>query len=509
MEDALQYERRKLNSGIFFSTLKYGVNVVSAVGYSILMSRLFGADLVGMFFLLMTFIGVFNIVTNLGEQGGLVHIVNKYKQQDNGVPVLLLVFLMTSFLFTIILTLPFGAVAQFLLTQTYHKPELIPPFWVLTFSYLLFNNTSSVINNVYIAFQEMKYSLIQELCLAVIKIGGVFATCAIFSKSVEGIVALQVLLDVSQFVLMFLFLGRVIPLKFKLSREIFRQSVEDLKAVLLFGIRLMPKNYNYLVTEYLDRSILPMFIASMTMLGRYVIAYQVFSKVITFSAVFCKMLFPSFSRLSLQDNRSDMLSLYRDSLRKLLILMVFLVALGAGFSKGIMTLFGPDFIQADTVLMFLLPGLLAEAFSVTSATLVQALNRPGLVSIYSFMGALINGLLNVLLIPHLGIQGAAISNTGGLIIMAICFYAHGCKLAGESLLDVKEAIACLKLFGIGTVLFLASYTLQTLLPSFWLLPLWGALLGLLYLFLLHTLNLMDMSVPLNQLKERTTSWQRA
>ncbi len=511
MESTLDYERKKLNSGIFYSTIKYGVNIISGLAYSVLIARLFGAELVGMFFLLMTFIGVFNIVTNLGEQGGLVRMANKYKQQDQGVTALLALFFLTSLLFTLILMLPFGLIVQQLLTNVYHKPHLILPFWILCLSYTFFNNTSAILNSIFVAFQEMKYSLILEVILTAIKILGVLAAYVLVGKSVMAVVLIQVLIDLSQLVLLLAFLGKIINLTFTFSTELFRQAARDLKEVLLFGLRLMPKNYNYLITEYIDRSLIPVFITSISLLGLYVTSYQIFSKIVAFSAVFCKMLFPSFSRLSLQSNTDDMLTLYRDSIQKLSILMVFIVALGAGFAKLIMGAFGPEFTQAGVLLMLLLPGLLAEVFSVSSSTLLQALDRPGLVSLYSFAGAGVNALLNISLIPVLGIEGAALSNTLALILMAICFYAHACKVVGQNLLNTDQVLMQLKLLAIGGFLFLFSTLIQETplpVPALWI-PVWAVILLFIYLILIHTFNIYNLHPLLVKLQERTKQWQRA
>jgi O-antigen/teichoic acid export membrane protein len=177
------------------------------------------------------------------------------------------------------------------------------------------------------------------------------------------------------------------------------------------------------------------------------------------------MLFSSLARLRVDANLPEMLFLYNQSIKRLLLIMTFIVAFGCSFSTQIMGVFGQEFKQAHTVLMLLLPGLLFETFSITSATLLQAFNRPGLVSAYCFGGSFTNLLLNLLLIPHWGIQGAALANTCGLLMMAILLYANTCRIAKCPLVNRIQAMSYLKMILIGVTLFVLGHGIQPFIQS--------------------------------------------
>jgi len=504
LTEQLAHERKRFHAGLLYSSLKYGLNIVSALVYSILVSRTFGASLIGTFGLLMTFLGVFNIVSNLGEQGGLVKIVNQYNAKDHAVVPLVLLLLLTSFTLTLVLGVPFMLIAKHMFSTTYHNADLFWPFCLLTLSYLLFNNTASIFGNIYVAFQEMRYSLVIELVMSVFKISGVFVSLWFLGKSLMAMIALQIGIDILNLILCLAFLGNVITFGVRFSKAQWAQAWTDLKAVLVFGIKLVPKNYNYLITEYMDRILIPVFIHNIVMLGLYITAYQAFSKFLVFAGVFSRMLFPSLARMSMDTQLPEMLSLYRESIKKLLTLMAFVVGYGAGFATMIMGIFGPEFKGADLAFTLLLIGLLPEVLSMTSATLLQGFNRPGLVSIYFTVGTFLNLGLNLLLIPRLGITGAAVANTSGLTAFATLFYLNACRVAKQPILTRPHCTDYLKILlaaGLiyGLAVLLGPYTqgyLSFAVASFILLMLYAAMI--------HGLGVYNLSPVLKSLKERVS-----
>lgn len=84
----------------------------------------------------------------------------------------------------------------------------------------------------------------------------------------------------------------------------------------------------------------------------------------------------------------------------------------------IFVLFGSDFLPAYPALLALLPGVLGLCFAGVLRMDLLGRNRGGTVSIVAGAMALLNVLLNLLLIPRLGIEGAAIGSSVAYLIGA-------------------------------------------------------------------------------------------
>jgi stage V sporulation protein B len=212
------------------------------------------------------------------------------------------------------------------------------------------------------------------------------------------------------------------------------------------------------------------------------------------------MLFPSLSRMSLEHHLGEMLQLYNEAIKKLLLIITFMVAFAGSFATAVMAVFGHEFKQADTVLLLLLLGLIPEVFSLASSVLLQAFNRPELVSLYCFLGAITNVVLNLLLIPVLGIKGSAIANTSGLMAMAIFLYYHACRVAQRPVIDKTHALSYLNILLVGGIIFVAGKALLGFVHSFVGLLIFFVLLAVLYLFLLQVFKLYTIKPKLSLVK---------
>lgn len=85
-------------------------------------------------------------------------------------------------------------------------------------------------------------------------------------------------------------------------------------------------------------------------------------------------------------------------------------------------LFGADFLPAHTALLILIPGVICLNFCAVARLVVLGLNQPISVSQISGAAFSINLVLNLLLIPLWGIEGAALSSTIAYSIAAIMYF---------------------------------------------------------------------------------------
>lgn len=105
-----------------------------------------------------------------------------------------------------------------------------------------------------------------------------------------------------------------------------------------------------------------------------------------------------------------------------------LLALGVGFfTESIITIFfGAEFIAASRSLIILIIGVSIFGIFMSIRSTLAGAGRPDLAIKANSVGAVLNIILNISLIPILGIAGAAISTTISLICVAIIsiFFIH-------------------------------------------------------------------------------------
>lgn len=101
----------------------------------------------------------------------------------------------------------------------------------------------------------------------------------------------------------------------------------------------------------------------------------------------------------------------------------------------IVGLFGDSYAPAYPALLALLPGLFGLCYASILRLDLLGKNRPGSVSLMMGAGAALNLLLNVLLIPPLGIVGAGIASSVAYLIVSLAMLLWYCRISQVPLLQ--------------------------------------------------------------------------
>ncbi len=164
--------------------------------------------------------------------------------------------------------------------------------------------------------------------------------------------------------------------------------------------------------------------------GIYNIASQG-TKLITFVLIaFGTSLGPTFASLYAQGNISRLQQIITKSCRLILLsalpISIGLIVFGAQF----LSLFGPDFVQGKTVLAILSIGQLTNAATGTVALLLTMTNHQKDVATGVTLSALLNIILNALLIPRWGAEGAAVATASSAILWNVLLVIVAYKRIG-------------------------------------------------------------------------------
>lgn len=425
-------ETQRFKRGVVFSLVRYGILVTSGFGYTFLGARLLGPEIMGVVALLTSILGIFRPVSSLGEQFALVPALNRYPDKDPQAVALFTATVVLSALTTLVLSLPFAWVTGLILSEVYHRPDLMTPLWVYLIGFYSIYNLVLLASAPFQARQEMRLYAFAELVTGLTRIGLLVILIMVFGATPMAAIGSQVIAFTVSFGVLALLLPKVFPLvRGPFSRN---KLIEDLKGVYAFSLKSMPANASISVLQHADRLIIGFF-TTPYFLGIYAVAYGIFEKILMMGTNYENMVFASTSRLAAQQQPDMIAVIYRSALRTSFFWLLPLVILIAGFAYPILWLFGNAFTQGEATLVILIVGVLFDNFARITTGLLAGLNQPGLKTVFVVCGAAANLVLNLVLIPPYGIMGAALANSLGYLVSTVLC---GLWIAGPCPLNIWE-----------------------------------------------------------------------
>lgn len=196
----------------------------------------------------------------------------------------------------------------------------------------------------------------------------------------------------------------------------------------IFSLSLLRQNIHYSFKTYIGwfftfialRSdiFIVQFFLGYAETGRYAIAVAMANIVYMLPVAAGTILFPKLSAMT-DDNQKLAFSL---KTAKYLALTMLILAFFAGFLAGpfIRLVYGQPYAISYPAFLWLLPGIVMLSVNTIFMNYFASTGMPR-IAIYSpFLGAIVNVLINVQMIPYLGIVGASISSTITYGIMLCC-----------------------------------------------------------------------------------------
>jgi O-antigen/teichoic acid export membrane protein len=165
-------------------------------------------------------------------------------------------------------------------------------------------------------------------------------------------------------------------------------------------------------------------------------------------------LFPSISAAIAKKSKGLAQKYTQQSLRYMMILIFPVAAVIASTSSQILTLlYSPEYISAGPVLSLLIVASTLFIIFKTQNTILTAAGKPTLEMTFVIGFAVLLAIFNVLLIPSMGLQGAAlasiITSVIGVICTSFCVYRTiGCLMRLKSFLAILSSAIIIYFVGI-------------------------------------------------------------
>ncbi|MEH7437953.1 flippase [Neobacillus drentensis] len=184
-------------------------------------------------------------------------------------------------------------------------------------------------------------------------------------------------------------------------------SREHLKEMVVYGIKAHVSNIMTFLNYRLDVLLLGYFLTDVSV-GVYTVAVSLGERLSIFSQSFSQVLLPRIASSNLEEDRNRITSMLS---RFILVLVVAVSIFIILFSDLIFHLFLQEYMKSSLLLKLLLPGLTVLTVEKILSNDLAGRGLPELNMYVSFFNVVFNVILNLLLIPSIGVTGAAISSS--------------------------------------------------------------------------------------------------
>lgn len=369
---------------------------IKAIGffYFIFLARSLSIDLFGRYNLVTSVVTIFSFLPDIGI--GLIVVREIAKKTYNMSLLLGNTFIVgsTMSIVTILVVLSFGIMADF-------SGEVMFLLFISTLT-LLFSQIRSVPLFYFDGVEKMEYSAILKALNSLLFVG--FGTLGfILGFGLTGIiVGFLIGSIVSSFVTWTVFFGKKIKITLRLNKEIIKHLVKG-------GLPLGIAAFSALIYSNIDSIILERMLSEK--------ALAIYSSANKFGPTLMQLLnvpfvvaiYPALSRLSHEDS-----SRFKKAILKSIgavLLWSVPASIGVALFAGVIPIiFGERYVEGIPILRILIFFVPFASLSALLYKVLIVINKQNWYLAISILGAFLNVALNLLLIPQIGILGAAIAS---------------------------------------------------------------------------------------------------
>ncbi len=393
----------------------------------LVIARWLGAGDYGLINLGFAAMSIATTLALVGLPSGIKRYISYYKGQEDPFRIkgTILSGLMISFPLSLVLTVLVFFNAEWISVHVFREPELISvltifamaiPFMVVARNFVLAT----------IGFQDLRYRVyVNDMFQNIFKLIAIVILLSL-GFGVIGVAIGWVLAIICMPFLAFYFLEkRVFPILKSKVRAIYTR-----RELLMFSVPLIFVGIAAMVTSWTDTLMLGYF-ATAEDVGVYNAAFPTARLLSVFLTSFGAIFMPVISELYSRNALDDLRDTYSAVTKWIFALIIPVFLLMVLFSDWILDLmFGEEFVRGATALSILAFGYLVVCVVGPTGQVLQAYGRTRVLMGMSFFGAGINVVLNYVLIPIYGVNGAAVATGASLAAMNVFHLVVVYRIAG-------------------------------------------------------------------------------
>ena len=390
------------------------ISKILAYLYRIVVARL-GAEQYGFISIGIAILGVFVTISLLGMNEGVIRYVSYFKGKDERAKIkgVLSTALKLTTILGIVLSILLFIFSDLVAVRIFHNHQLssiIKIFAIIipinVFREILLSTIKAYRKVEYEVFSrnivENSFKLLLTLLFIYIGFNVLGAALAyLFATIASTIIAL--------------YFFRKVYLNFKINKP----AEYSNKELLSYCWPLIFNTFIFQVILWTDTFMLGFF-KTPSDVGIYNAALPTGQLMYIFPYALMTLFFPVLSELHARGSRQAFESIYKTTTRWIFMINLALLSVFIIFSKQVISvLFGREYLSGSMALVILSTGYFFYYLTSNSNYILMILKKTKLIFMNTIAAALINILLNFILIPKFGIVGAAIATVLSLMIIAI------------------------------------------------------------------------------------------
>jgi len=391
--------------------------IAAFLGYLVrfVLARNLTVEEFGLFYAVFSFLGLFGVFKSLGFDKALVKFIPdfKHKKRNDLIKSSILYSSIVKVITNTIVIMVVYSLSAYLSIHFFHNPKADIVLRLMAIAFFL-DGFVLVLKFSFQGFKKMAYfssiDLIRMLLILIVLLIGFKLNYGLLSPIIAYIAIPVILLVVFGFI----FFKKVFPEFFK-SKFVLEKS--SLKRISKYSIFVMATSVGGVVLGYTDTIMLTYF-SGLTAVGLYSVASPTARVLIYFARAITGIMLPLTSDLHAKGEKK-LLKIGIEELYKYSVIILFpAVLISFSFADlAISIFFGKNYILAATPLKILSIGMIFHILWSINGDFFSGIGQPQLNSKIVYFAAIFNFIGNLILIPLIGINGAAIATSGSYFIM--------------------------------------------------------------------------------------------
>ena len=382
-------------SWVFISQI---IGLATGFLLSVILGRFLGAAAFGLFIMTLTIYTIASLVGGIGIPSAIVKYVAEFKEDKEKLNIFVSCGVVKSVFFGVVIGSVLFALSD-VLANIFNMSELTDLIKIIALSlpFLVVNNTLLGLLN---GLREMKSYSLRAVIRSSLLLGFTILLVGI-GFGITGAVLALLLSEVGTLFLL-IFISR------NYFNFVIRDYVKTTKEVVKFSSQIFLGNAAWMTNTNADKLLVGYFLMD-TDVGIYAIALAIANGLLMIPNAMSTITYPAISEYNGKGQHEAIETMINKSMKYSLIVLSILGLLIVFFSKEIiLLLLTPEFLPAVTPLTILIFGMIFSGAMGSVGAAWTAMGRPDLEYKLIIPVLFVNLSMNIVLIPILGIMGAAI-----------------------------------------------------------------------------------------------------
>ncbi|UCC39880.1 MAG: oligosaccharide flippase family protein [Candidatus Aminicenantes bacterium] len=397
-------------------------DILTRYATSIVLTRILGVELFGIFVLGRTIVMVTGLLSKLGMGYGVVRQIAFYtaKNDDNKIQQTIRLAILVSCFISLTATILLLWLGDYFSTVLFKKPMPVLPLKILVFTIPIIT-ILHILMDVLRGFKKINKRIVVEfyflplsnlLMIFIFFLLGYRLEGAIVSFILSNIISLMILIIINRKKIRIT--GPPPFLKKKVVLEFFKFSF-PLAFVDIIGV--LKNRIEVLFLGLLSTaSNVGIFFIAFRLANLTSIPWQ------AFNMIFAPMVSGYYARNEIKKIEYN----YKNITKLMVLFSMYFLGFLLIFSSELLSIFGSEFIKGTAVVILICFGQMVKTWVGHAGPMLAMIGKPSLNLLITVITLILMAMLNLLLIPRLGITGAAVAHVTGMTVSSLLelFFIH-------------------------------------------------------------------------------------